>query len=348
MTILKKILLELNSTIRDAIDILNKEKMHIVVIVDKENKIKGTITDGDIRRGLTRHISIEDNVAKIMHKNPTIAYVSDNRNAILEKIRQKNILAIPIVDNSGVVVNIETLQHLTEKQYYDNPVLIMAGGMGKRLRPLTNNSPKPLLNVGKKPILETILRQFIDSGFKRFYISTFYKSEMIQEYFGDGKSLGVSIKYINEKTPLGTAGCLGNLPDDLPDLPIIMMNGDVLTKVNFDRLVQFHNEQQCIATMCVREYDFQVPYGVVEHDGHILQKITEKPTHRFFVNAGVYILDSKLVKLIPNNIKLDMTCFLQSQIDNNSDINIFPLHEYWLDIGRIEEYERAQKDIEMF
>ena len=311
-------------------------------------KIKGTITDGDIRRGLTKHFSIDDKASTIMNKSPIVAHISDNKSVILEKIRRKNILAVPIVDDKGRIIDIETLQHLTEKQYHDNPVLIMAGGMGKRLRPLTNDSPKPLLNVGKKPILETILMQFISSGFKRFYISTFYKSEMIQKYFGNGENFGVSIEYINEKMPLGTAGSLGGLPKSIPDLPIILINGDVLTKVNFNRLLQFHNEQNCVATMCVREYDFQVPYGVVEHSGHILQKITEKPVHKFFVNAGIYVVDKKLVDNVPSNVRIDMTTFIQNQIDNNRDVSIFPLHEYWIDIGRIDEYKRAQKDIELF
>jgi dTDP-glucose pyrophosphorylase len=348
MTILKNILMHSGATIRDAINVLNEEKMRIVIIVDNNNKIEGTVTDGDIRRGLVQHISIDDNVERVMHKDPTTANCNKSKHEILEKIKSKNLLAIPIVDDDGIVVNIETLQNLTKKQSYDNPVVIMAGGRGKRLIPLTNHSPKPLLHVGKRPILETIIKQFIESGFWNFYISTHYKSEMIKDYFRNGESFGVSIQYINERTPLGTAGSLGNLPSELPNLPIIMMNGDLLTKVNFDKLLHFHNDQECIATMCVREYDFQVPYGVVEHDGNFLHKIIEKPVNRFFVNAGIYVLEQKLVTLVPRNTKLDMTTFLQSQIDNGNKINIFPLHEYWLDIGRESEYKRAQKDIEMF
>ena len=343
----KKILLYSDATIREAIDVLNKEKMRIVVIINHNNKIQGTITDGDLRRGLIEHISIDDLVSDVMNKNPTTASLNDSKDKIIEKIRLKNLLAVPIVDNN-VVVGIETLQDLTERQHYDNPVVIMAGGMGKRLRPLTDHSPKPLLNVGDKPILETILKQFISSGFRNFYISTCYKSKMIQEYFGNGENLGVSIEYINETIPLGTAGCLGMLPNNISELPLIIMNGDLLTKVNFDRLLQFHNDQKCVATICVREYDFQVPYGVVEHDGHLLQKIIEKPVNRFFVNAGIYVLDSNLIAEIPNDTRLDMTNFLQSQVNDSNDISVFPLHEYWLDIGRLEEYKQAQKDIGLF
>jgi dTDP-glucose pyrophosphorylase/predicted transcriptional regulator len=348
MTILKNILIHSSATIKEAIDVLNKEKMRIVIVVDNNNKIEGTVTDGDIRRGLVKYISINDTVKCIMHRSPTVANFNDDKDEVLERIRSKNLLSIPIVDNNNVVVGIETLQHLTEKQYYDNPVVIMAGGRGERLQPLTNDYPKPLLHVGKQPILETIIKQFIDYGFHKFYISINYKSEMIKEYFGDGRDFGASIEYINEKKPLGTAGSLGNLPDNLPNLPVVMMNGDLLTKVNFVRLLQFHNEQECVATMCVREYDFQVPYGVVEHDKHILQKIVEKPVNSFFVNAGIYVLNPEILMSIPSNTKLDMTTFLQDQVDFNNNVSIFPLHEYWLDIGRVEEYERAQKDIKLF
>ena len=179
-------------------------------------------------------------------------------------------------------------------------------------------------------------------------INAFIQLKLINKLQKSARDLTDTIQYINERTPLGTAGSLGNLPSELPNLPIIMMNGDLLTKVNFDKLLHFHNDQECIATMCVREYDFQVPYGVVEHDGNFLHKIIEKPVNRFFVNAGIYVLEQKLVTLVPRNTKLDMTTFLQSQIDNGNKINIFPLHEYWLDIGRESEYKRAQKDIEMF
>ena len=224
----------------------------------------------------------------------------------------------------------------------------MAGGFGTRLQPLTDHSPKPLLTVGNKPILETILDQFIEAGFHNFYISTHYKAEMLREHFGNGSEWNVTINYIHEDKPLGTAGALGLLPDDLPDMPILMMNGDLLTKVNFSELVQFHLENGGEATMCVREYDFQVPYGVITANDHKVASIIEKPTHKFFVNAGIYVLNSEIIKRIDANSYLDMPHMLQEYIDVGGQVNIFPVHEYWLDIGQMEQFEQAQQDSKVY
>jgi len=253
-------------------------------------------------------------------------------------------MQIPVVDKDGRVIGLETLQHLLEKKRYDNPVFLMAGGFGTRLRPLTEHTPKPMLNVGTKPILETILNQFIDAGFYNFFISTHYKAEIVHAHFGDGSEWNVSIQYVHEKEPLGTAGALGLLPKNLPDLPIVMMNGDLLTKVDFLELLSFHNEQGCDATMCVREYDFQVPYGVINASGHRITSIVEKPIQKFFVNAGIYVLNSSILEKIDGEGYLDMPYLLSQEIENHGLVNMFPLHEYWLDIGQMEQFEQAQID----
>jgi NDP-sugar pyrophosphorylase family protein len=221
----------------------------------------------------------------------------------------------------------------------------MAGGFGTRLRPLTDEKPKPLLNVGNRPILETIISRFIDAGFHNFYISTHYKAEMIRDHFGDGSNWSVTIEYLHEDNPLGTAGSIGLLPDNIIKLPIVMMNGDLLTKVNFEHLLNFHNEHGGLATMCIREYDFQVPYGVVDIENQYVTSIKEKPTHKFFVNAGIYILEPKIINYIDGNSYIDMPNFFETQIEKGEKISVFPIHEYWLDIGRIEEYEKANKEI---
>jgi len=220
----------------------------------------------------------------------------------------------------------------------------MAGGFGKRLRPLTEHTPKPLLQIGSKPILETILDQFVEAGFHRFYISTHYKAEMVQEHFGNGSERGISIQYVHEYEPLGTAGALGLLPDDLPDLPIMMMNGDLLTKVDFIELLNFHSSNGGDATMCVREYEFEVPYGVIKAEDYRITSIVEKPVHRFFVNAGVYVLSPSVVEDIDGGSYLDMPHMLEERIRSDRKINMFPIHEYWLDIGKMEQFEQAQID----
>jgi NDP-sugar pyrophosphorylase family protein len=284
-------------------------------------------------------------VEKIMNSSPITVLKSKSADKIMSMMKNDGLLHIPLVDKQGLLVGLETLQHLLENKKYDNPVFIMAGGFGTRLHPLTKDIPKPLLNVGSRPILATIIDQFIDAGFHKFYISTHYKSEMICDYFGDGSTLGIDIEYVHEEVPLGTAGSLGLLPNNVSTLPIIMMNGDLLTKVNFEHLLTFHNEQDGLATMCIREYDFQVPYGVVNIKNQCVTSIKEKPIHKFFINAGIYVLDPKLINQIDSDSFLDMPNLFEAQIEKGEKISVFPIHEYWLDIGRMEEYERANREV---
>ena len=338
-------ILSLTDTIENAIHTLNKSGMQIALVLDNRGKLRGTITDGDVRRGLLRHIGMNALVTEVMNVNPITANISDSQKYILALMKRKDILQIPILDSNKRVVALETLAQFIDGVVYENPVFLMAGGFGTRLYPLTNEKPKPLLKVGTKPILETILIQFIKAGFKNFFISTHYKSEMIREHFGDGSEWGVSIEYVHEKEPLGTAGALGLLPPGRADLPLLMMNGDLLTKVNFEHLLAFHQEQKGLATMCVREYDFQVPYGVIEICDQKIKSITEKPTHNFFVNAGIYVLEPELINKVDGISYLDMPTLIEQQLEEGAQINSFPVHEYWLDIGKMEAYERANRDI---
>ncbi|CDI94752.1 phospho-sugar nucleotidyltransferase [Pseudomonas aeruginosa PA38182] len=220
----------------------------------------------------------------------------------------------------------------------------MAGGFGTRLRPLTHNCPKPLLKVGEKPILEIILERFIGAGFHRFFISTHYMPEMIREHFGDGSRWGVSIRYVHEETPLGTGGALGLLPHHEIDSPLFLMNGDLLTTLNFLNLLEFHTAHGGVATMCVREYEYHVPYGVVQSDGHRISSMVEKPVQKFFINAGIYLLSPGLVKSVKAGTRIDMPTLLEQEIERQQAVNMFPVHEYWLDIGRMEDFVRAQQE----
>ena len=341
----KQILLKPDNTLEEAIKTLHEGGCRITLIIDDDGKLLGTLTDGDVRRALIKHISMDDLVVEVMNNKPETALKSDQRRQILSMMRKKKFLHMPIVNEQGVLVGLETLQHLIKNISYDNPVLLMAGGFGTRLLPLTKETPKPLLKVGKLPILETIITQFIDAGFHNFYISTHYKAEMVRKHFGDGSAWGVSIQYIHETKPMGTAGSLGLLPRDIQDLPILVMNGDLLTKVNFEHLLEFHKEQGGVATMCVREYDFQVPYGVIESKECRITSIVEKPVHQFFVNAGIYVLNPALVKSVDGKTYLDMPSLLESRIENGEQVDTFPLHEYWIDIGHLEEFERANREV---
>lgn len=344
----KKTILKMTDTMEEAVRVLNQESLRIVMVVDDDERLIGSITDGDIRRGLIRQLPMNIALAEIMHKNPIVSLVGEDKSNILAKMKELDLLQIPIVDSDGRVVGLETLQSLIEKKKFKNPVFLMAGGFGKRLAPLTNKTPKPLLKVGDKPILENVINQFIDAGFYDFYISTHYRAEMVQEYFGDGSNLNVSIKYIYEDAPLGTAGSLGLLPDNIPKLPILMMNGDLLTNVDLKELLRFHLEEGEDATMCVREYDFQVPYGVVETNGKHVISIEEKPIHRFFVNAGIYVLNPSILDMVDGKSYIDMPQLLEQKIRESGKVSMFPVHEYWLDIGQIDEFDQAQSDVSQF
>ena len=344
----KNTILKVTCTIEDAIKTLEQESLRIVMIIDDSDKLVGTVTDGDVRRGLIRNLSLDEPIIEIMFKTPTVALENDSKESILLKMKELELLVLPIVNSDRKVVGLSTLQHLIEGDRLDNPVFLMAGGFGKRLQPLTDNTPKPLLKVGTKPILENILNQFIAAGFHNFYISTHYKAEMVRNHFGNGSDWGVSITYLHEETPLGTAGGLALLPKNIIDLPILMMNGDLLTKIDFKELLSFHLEEGSDATMCTREYDFQVPFGVIKTDGQHARSILEKPIHKFFVNAGVYVLNPSMLDTLDGVSYLDMPKFLQNKIDSSGHVSVFPVHEYWLDIGQMEQFVQAQIDITKF
>ncbi len=340
----KAVILKPEDTMEKAIQVLNKESLRIVLVADEYGRLLGTVTDGDIRRALIRRQEMNSFLADIMFKKPIVATLEDDRNKILAMMKARDLLQVPVLDDDRKIIGLETLQHILEKgKKLDNPIFLMAGGFGKRLRPLTNDIPKPLLKIGNKPILETIVNQFVDAGFHKFFISTHYKAEMVRTHFGDGSNWDVNIQYVHEEEPLGTAGALGLLPE-LNGLPIIMMNGDILTKIKYDDLLEFHNRNKSDVSVCVREYDFQVPFGIVEVDENIVEHIVEKPVHKFFVNAGIYVIEPSVIKTIEKNSYKDMPDLINELSDNSNKISAFPVHEYWLDIGRIDDFDRAQHD----
>ncbi|MGF1740828.1 nucleotidyltransferase family protein [Vibrio profundum] len=342
----QKALISESSTIKQALEIINSEALRVAVVVDQEKKLLGVVTDGDIRRALLNDLVLSDSVAKVMNASPITAVQSASKEQLVELMEQKQILSVPILDEDGKVISLQTLHSALSKDRYQNPVFIMAGGFGTRLKPLTDTCPKPMLKIGDKPILEIVIRSFIKAGFINFYISTHYMPEQIQDHFGDGSDLGIKITYVQEDKPLGTGGALGLLPNDLPkDLPLIMINGDVLTKVDFQRLLEFHVENNSDATMCVREYEYQIPYGVINGEGNNVTSMVEKPIQRFFVNAGIYVVSPRVIKSVPENHRIDMPTLLEQHMNERNNVLMFPIHEYWLDIGRMDDFNRAQADI---
>lgn len=340
----KKILVSPDTSMEETISVIDKGTLKLALVVDVDCQLLGVVTDGDIRRALLRHVSMAVEIRHVMHQAPLIAPLNTSRLTLLKMMNSKGLTAIPIVED-GVVIGLETLHKVINAKRYDNPVFLMAGGFGTRLKPLTDNCPKPLLKLGDKPILETILENFIASGFHQFYISTHYMPEAIQQHFGDGGKWDVDIYYVHEDTPLGTGGSLGLLPDDLPNLPVVMMNGDILTKIDFELLLEYHNQHQPVCTMCVREDEYQVPYGVVEADGCRIINLVEKPTHKYFINAGVYVVSQNLISTVDTDQRVDMTDLIENAISNKHYVAMFPVHEYWLDIGKMVDFYQAQKDV---
>ncbi|AMV71856.1 nucleotidyltransferase family protein [Desulfuromonas carbonis] len=339
----KDVLISPDTTIMNAIKIIDEGSLQIALVVDASNKLVGTVSDGDIRRAILKGVLFDRPVSEIMFTEPTVASCHESREAIMETMKTKRLRQIPIVDLAGSVVGLDSWEELLSIQERNNIVVLMAGGLGTRLGDLTKDCPKPLLRVGKKPVLETILENCKEYAFKRFFISINYKAEMVKEYFGDGSRWGVEIHYLEEKTRLGTAGALGLLPE-IPRLPILVMNADVLTKINFKHLMDFHDEHKSVATMCVREYEFQVPFGVVQLDSHRLKNILEKPIHQFFVNAGIYVLNPEAVSMVPKNEYFDMPTLFDKLFNKQSETAAFPIREYWLDIGRKADFEQANGD----
>ncbi|MBF0454297.1 MAG: nucleotidyltransferase family protein [Magnetococcales bacterium] len=331
------------ATIMDAMAVIDQGALRVALVVDESYRLLGVITDGDIRRALINRIELTESVAKVMCNRPFVAHLADSQEKIFSLMNAKTIEHIPIVNDGGILVGLKTLRELARPATRDNWVVLMAGGLGSRLGPLTKECPKPLLKVGSKPILELILESYIAHGYHRFYLSVNYKKEMIQDHFGDGSDWGVTIRYLEEEGRLGTAGSLALLPET-PTEPFFVMNGDLLTRINFNDILQFHQEHQAKATLCVRKMEQTIPYGVVQTDRHQLLAIEEKPVHSYFVNAGIYLLDPVVLNLLSGANSCDMPDLFRLVIEQGHETAAFPFLDYWLDIGQRGDFHQACQD----
>ncbi|MDT8447544.1 MAG: nucleotidyltransferase family protein [bacterium] len=328
-----------------AISVIDATRAQIALVVDEQNHLLGTITDGDIRRAFLRGVQLDSGIQEVMNPQPTTARIESTKGELLALMNAKSLRHIPLLNEQGVLVGLEIFKELLTPEKRDNWVVLMVGGLGTRLRPLTDDTPKPLLKVGNKPILETIVEQFLEYGFHRFYFCVNYQSEKIVQHFGDGSRWGAEIRYVEEQNRMGTAGALGLLPER-PQEPVVVMNGDLLTKANFSHLLDFLEDNQALGVMCVREYDFQVPYGVVNLKDHQITSIDEKPTHRFFVNAGIYALSPEALELIPPDRFFDMPELFGLMIAQQKPALAFPMREYWMDIGQIDDFHKARSEFD--
>jgi dTDP-glucose pyrophosphorylase len=327
-----------NITVREALKALNTTGEGIICIVDHQDKLVGILTDGDVRRAVIDGVSLDTSIEKIINHDFK-AWDGEGEQKALAYMKAQKLRCLPVIDPQGKLLDVILMDDV-DFCMKDNQVVLMAGGYGKRLRPLTDKAPKPMLMVGDKPFLQYILEDFISQGFHDFYFCVHYLANQLKDYFGNGSQRGITINYIDEKEPLGTAGALAYLPIK-SDLPVIVMNSDLITKVDFGSLLDFHGKENNIATVCTYEYTYQVPFGVIErNERHNVLTINEKPIFTHQINAGIYVLNTECLKLIPKGKAYSLPALINKIARR---VSMFPLKDYWLDIGNLRDYEIARE-----
>lgn len=338
-----------DETLRDAMSCIDKNAKGVAIVVDASGCPQGTITDGDIRRAVLAGLSLELPVDQLLarkatspYSKPVTASARASRVQLIELMRKFSVHQIPLLDDQGRVVDLVTIDEMLSSEPAPLRAVIMAGGFGTRLKPLTDGVPKAMLPVGDRPLMERTIEQLRHAGVKRVSITTHYCPEKIEAHFGDGRGHGVEIDYLNEDRPLGTAGALGLMPT--PTETMLVINGDILTNLNIRAMVDFHHQQHADMTIGVRQYGLKVPYGVIECDGVLVRRIREKPNFNVLVNAGVYLLEPAAHGYIPRDVRFDMTELIDRLIEAKRTVTSFPIIEYWLDIGQRDDYAQAQTD----
>lgn len=336
------------TSIREAISCIDRNQKGIVLVVDDAGRLTGTITDGDIRRAILDGVSLDVHIQVVLKREtmfaePVTAPDGTDPGVLLQLMKERDVRQIPLLDPEGRVVDLVTLDDLVPEEPAGMQAVIMAGGFGRRLRPLTETLPKPMLPIGDRPLLERTIEQLQQAGIDRVNVTTHFQPEKISEHFGDGTGFGVQIEYVTEERPLGTAGSLSLMA--APKKPVLVINGDILTRVDFRAMLAFHREHRADLTVAVRQYDIQVPYAVLECDDHQVRRIREKPAYSYFVNAGIYLLEPAVHPFIPAGEQFDMTDLIDVLISDGRMVVSFPIVEYWLDIGQHDDYKQAQDDL---
>ncbi len=340
----RSVMITPKTTLRETYQIMNDTALMIALVIDADKKLLGTVTDGDIRRGLLKGLTLESAVEGVMNKNPITVLSGTPREEIRTIMTVQRIAQIPLVDEQKHVVGLELLTDIVSSpKKISTPVLIFAGGFGKRLQPLTENTPKPMLPVGGRPLLEHIVTRLASQGFHKFYLAVHYKEDVIRQNFGDGSRLGIQIEYIHETQPLGTVGAARLIADKIKE-PVLLLNGDLLTAVNFLHLMKFHQTGKQPLTIGLKSYSYQVPYGVVRLNGDAIVDLQEKPSQTSFICAGIQVIDPALLALIPEGQPFDMPDLIRTAIAKGHRVVGFPIHEYWVDIGSRRDYERADSN----
>ena len=342
----KRILVNTKMPIKEVMLLLNLGKYRIAFICENQNKLLGVITDGDIRRHLLNGGSIDEPVEYAMNFNPIVC------SHIMPKIKrhslmkQKDILSMPIVNDNGIVVGIELRGSDKYEHHIDRPVLIMAGGFGTRLGALTADLPKPMLKIGDKPILQHIIERLKAQGFGIIFLSVHYKKEKIIEFFGSGEQMGVKLHYLHEEHPLGTGGAIGLIPKEFDNYPLLIVNGDIISNIDFDSLVSYHQENNFFATMCLRRLQHKVAYGVVETKDNRVVSQKEKPIISYKINAGIYVISKKFKHVLVSGERVDMPTLIERGVKKGKPVGAFTLEDYWIDVGVPEDFNKARSEVE--
>lgn len=338
-----KHLISKNTTVRQALQKLDELRQDAILFVTDHGKLIGSITDGDLRRGFIKGLGFEDEILSFVQPNPEFIYENEFDQNKLETLRKKNYKLLPILNPDHIIVDILNFRLKTTLLPVD--AVLMAGGKGSRLRPLTNNTPKPLLKVGEKPIIEYNIDRLAKVGVNTVYLSINYLGEQLESYFGDGTEKNMSIKYIREAKPLGTIGSV-MLVDDFQNEEIIVMNSDLLTNIDFADFYKAFKEADADMAVASVSYHVDIPYAVLEADEtQKVQSLKEKPRYTYFSNAGIYLLKTKILEMIPKDEFYDITTLMDKVIEMDRKLITYPINGYWLDIGRMEDYKKAQEDI---
>ena len=331
-----------NATIQQAIKSLEISSMQIVLAVSNSNKLIGTLTDGDIRRAFLNGFTLDSIITEVIQKNPLVVPPEIGREHILQLMQANKIRQLPVVDHEGTVVGLHVWDSIISPSSCENYMVVMAGGRGTRLLPHTENCPKPMLDVGGKPMLEHIIERAKSDGFYNFIISLHYLGSLVEGHFGNGSRWDVNIEYLHEESPLGTAGCL-SIMQRQPTLPFIVTNGDVLTDIHYNDILDFHLRHNATATMAVRQHEIQNQFGTVKIKGIEIEEFEEKPVYRSHINAGIYVLNPEALYQLKGNVHCDMPT-LFNRIKQNLGLTIvYPMHEPWLDIGEPDDLAEARK-----
>jgi dTDP-glucose pyrophosphorylase len=328
-------------SVRSALAQLDRTRLQILLVVDGARRLIGTVTDGDIRRAILAGVELDGSLEPFIFRTPFTTTADADQAKLFEVMMRQELRRVPVLDDRESVIGLRAIEDLANPPALPNVAVLMAGGLGTRLRPLTASTPKPMIPVGNRPLLETTIEHLRLAGIHTVYLAVNYRADLIQRYFGDGHRFGLDIRYLEERDALGTAGALGLL-SERPTNPLIVMNGDLLTGINFVDLLAFHDASNAPMTVCLGDHTYQVPYGVAEVRNGQLLRLREKPDTQFLVNAGIYVLAPEMLDFVPSNAPYDMPMLIAEVIAGGKSVSTYKLNDYWVDIGRIEDLQDAR------